>query len=195
MAGSNATGRARRTSRAPSRALELDKDGDGQVVLLAGEPGIGKSRLVRTLRERLGDEPHTPLDDLLAVPDQRRARSRDRPCWSGRRGSIATTHQRAQLAKLKEYSRARATGSNDVVPLFAALLGVATDSALSGAEPDPGAAEGGDAGRPWSTSSPGLAAHQPVLALYEDVHWIDPTTLELLDRVIKRVRQPAGARC
>ena len=37
------------------------RDGDGQVVLLSGEPGIGKSRLVRALRERLGDEPHTPL--------------------------------------------------------------------------------------------------------------------------------------
>jgi class 3 adenylate cyclase len=37
------------------------KDGDGQVVLLSGEPGIGKSRVIRTLRERLGDEPHTPL--------------------------------------------------------------------------------------------------------------------------------------
>ena len=37
------------------------KDGDGQVVLLSGEPGIGKSRVVRALRERLGDEPYTPL--------------------------------------------------------------------------------------------------------------------------------------
>jgi predicted ATPase len=37
------------------------KDGDGQVVLIAGEPGIGKSRLIRALRERLGDEPYTLL--------------------------------------------------------------------------------------------------------------------------------------
>jgi class 3 adenylate cyclase len=37
------------------------KDGDGQVVLMSGEPGIGKSRVIRALRERLGDEPYTPL--------------------------------------------------------------------------------------------------------------------------------------
>jgi len=40
---------------------ERTKDGEGQVVLLSGEPGIGKSRIVRALRERLGDERYTPL--------------------------------------------------------------------------------------------------------------------------------------
>src|SRR4029453_11859174 len=52
--------------REPELAILLErwawaKDGDGQVVLLSGEPGIGKSRVIRTLLERLGKQPYTPL--------------------------------------------------------------------------------------------------------------------------------------
>ena len=75
---------ASRSSRMLLRALGRAKDGDGQVVLLSGEPGIGKSRLVRALRERLGDEPHTPLSQLLALSHQQRAPSGDRAAGAGR---------------------------------------------------------------------------------------------------------------
>ena len=77
--------RARRPASTPlvgreqELALLLDRwerarEGEGQVVLLSGEPGIGKSRLVRALRERLADEPHTPLR-YHARPTNQTARS------------------------------------------------------------------------------------------------------------------------
>ena len=42
------------------------KDGDGQVLLIAGEAGIGKSRLLRALREQLGSEPHVALSHFCS---------------------------------------------------------------------------------------------------------------------------------
>ena len=60
------------------------RDGDGQAVLLSGEPGIGKSRVIRTLHERLRDEPHIAAQPLLlAAPHQQRAPSRDRAVRAG----------------------------------------------------------------------------------------------------------------
>jgi class 3 adenylate cyclase len=102
------------------------KDGDGQVVMLAGEPGIGKSRMIRALRERLGDEPHTALSHycspnhinsaLYPVIDQlERATRLDRAAPPD-----------VQLASLEAMLAASGERLDEVVPLLATLLGMPT---------------------------------------------------------------------
>ncbi|HZA67530.1 MAG TPA: AAA family ATPase, partial [Geminicoccaceae bacterium] len=164
------------------------KDGDGQVVLIAGEPGIGKSRMIRALRERLGDQAYTPLSHYCSphhtnsalypvIGLLERAAQLDR-----------NDPPDAQLAKLEELLARSSDRPDEVVPLFAVLLGVPTGERYPGLALTPEVQKRRTL-QALVDQLAGLAARQPVLALYEDVHWIDPSTLELLDLVIERIRQ------
>jgi AAA ATPase domain/Adenylate and Guanylate cyclase catalytic domain len=102
------------------------KDGDGQVVLLSGEPGIGKSRVIRTLRERLAEEPYTPVSHYCSPYHTNSALH---PVISLLRR--ATQLERddptdAQLARLEAVLARSSERPDEVVPLLAALLGVPT---------------------------------------------------------------------
>ena len=161
-------------------------NGAGQVVLLAGEPGIGKSRLIRELRERIAAEPHvrlihqcssyhqtSPLHPVIEHLERAAGFARDDP-------------PEARLAKL-ETMLARGTDQlKEAVPLIAALLGVTTG------EPYPALDLTPQRQKQLTLEAlmdqlVALAAEQPVLMIHEDVHWIDPTTQELLGLTIERI--------
>ena len=176
-------------------ALLLDRwararDGEGQVVLLSGEPGIGKSRLVRALRERLADEPHTPLSySVLAVP-HRTARSGRWPSRSSARpASGATTRPRPSSTKL-EALLGQATA--DLATRRAArrrAAGPAGGRPPPAARPEPAAAQGEARSRSCSTSSRASRRGGPCSPSSRTRTGSTRRTQELFDLVVERLRE------
>jgi len=160
--------------------------GEGQVVLLAGEPGIGKSRIVRALRERLSGQaslalqhycsPHhtsTPLHPVIGHLERAAGFARD-------------DGTEARLAKLEAVLARGTAAPGEALPLVAALLGLAPDARY----PAPALSPQRQKQRTLEVlvdQVQGLAARAPLFVVFEDVHWSDPTTLELLDLLIERV--------
>ena len=161
-------------------------DGEGQVVLLSGEPGIGKSRLVRELRERIAAEPHLQLTHQCSPYHQTSPLHPLIEHLERAAGFERHDSPEARLAKL-EALLARGTEKLDqAVRLIAALLGIPTGERYSALELTPQRQKELTL-EALLDQLAGLAAERPVLVVHEDVHWIDPTTQELLGMAIERV--------
>jgi class 3 adenylate cyclase/predicted ATPase len=161
------------------------KTGEGQVALLSGEAGIGKSRLTIALLEGLASEPHTRLryfcspqhtDSALYPIIEQLARA------AGLARDDTADERRDKLeAMLAQTS----TTSHDV-GLFAEMLSIPTDGRYPVLELTPQQRRQRTL-EALLTQMEALTRQAPVLMIFEDVHWIDPTSLEVLGRAVDRI--------
>ncbi|MGB6935213.1 MAG: AAA family ATPase, partial [Xanthobacteraceae bacterium] len=185
-----AAGRPRGGNGPADAPLAADQDGEGRVVLLAGEPGIGKSRLTAALEDNLKDEAHVCLRYFCQPQHQGSALA---PII-GRLQHAARFEANDSGSDRRPKLDAVLANEGAIPPeetaLFAELLGFAE----SGPQNGPGNSSSMDPQRNRRRLLNGLierlqtlARRGPVLILFEDVHWADPTSLELLTLTIERV--------
>jgi predicted ATPase/class 3 adenylate cyclase len=167
---------------------ERAKKGDGQVVLLGGEPGIGKSRIASALRERLGDEYLIPLSHYCSPYHTNTALHPVIGLLERAAGFARDDRAEAKLDKLEALLARDTEALGEAVPLVAALLGIETGERYPPLVLSPQRQKQRTL-EVLVDQVRGLAARRPVLAVYEDVHWADPTTRELLGLLIDRVRR------
>ncbi|WOH47519.1 adenylate/guanylate cyclase domain-containing protein [Bradyrhizobium sp. sBnM-33] len=166
---------------------ERAKEGEGQVVLLGGEPGIGKSRLVRALRGRLENEPHTALSHYCSPHHQTSPLYPVIGLLERAAGFTADDPAATRLEKLEALLALSTDRVAAVAPLLAALLSLETAARYPPLDMSPHRQKERTL-EELVDQVLGLASCRPVLVLYEDVHWADPTSLELLDLMVDRVQ-------
>jgi class 3 adenylate cyclase len=169
-----------------TRRWEQAKGGDGCVVLISGEPGIGKSRIAETILERLSNEPHTRLRYFCSPHHQDSALYPSITQLERAAGFRRDDRDEQRLDKLEAVL---AQGTNDIseaVPLLAGLLSIPTGDRYPPLNLTPQRRKEKTLLAQLAQVE-GLAAQQPVLMVFEDVQWSDPTTRESFDLLIERV--------
>jgi predicted ATPase/class 3 adenylate cyclase len=162
--------------------------GEGQIVLISGEPGIGKSRLVAALEERTADEPHTPLRYQCSPYHTNSALYPFIVQLERAAGFKADDTTEQRLDKLEALLAIAAPRVQDTAPLFAALLSIPVGDRYPTLAPNP-AQQRRRTFAALLHQFESLARQKPILLMFEDVHWADATSLELLDLTVKRMRR------
>ena len=162
------------------------KSSEGQVVLLSGEPGIGKSRLTAALLGRLASEPHARLRYFCSP---RHTDSALYPIISQMARAAGYAHDDTPQAKLDKLDAVLAQSFMPRLDaaLFAEMLSLPNDGRYSKLELNPQQRRQRTL-QALTAQLEKLASQQPTLMIFEDVHWIDPTSLEALNRTIDRIK-------
>ncbi len=158
---------------------------EGQVVLVSGEPGIGKSRVTEALQERLQVEPHTRVRYFCSPHHSDSALYPTISHLERAAGFDRNDTPDAKLEKLTSLLSA-ASGHESEVPLIAELLSIPTGERYAPLNVSPQRKKE-KTFEALLHQLEMLSRQRPVLVVYEDVHWIDPSSRELLDITVERV--------
>ena len=161
------------------------KGGEGQVVLLSGEAGIGKSRLTAALLERLAGEPHTRLRYFCSP---QHTDSSHYPIIAQMERAAGLAHDDAPKAKLHKLDAVLAPTATSIedAALFAEMLSLPNDGRyptldLTAPQRRQRTLEA------LVSQVEALTRQRPVLMIFEDAHWSDPTSLEAFGRTVNRI--------
>jgi predicted ATPase/class 3 adenylate cyclase len=162
--------------------------GEGQIVLISGDPGIGKSRMMAALAERIAGKRHTRLLFQCSMYHSNSVLHPVIAQMERAAGFKADDTPEQRLDKLEAIVAAGLSRVQEGAALFATLL------SLPFGERYPPLALSPTQQRRRTLAAlldlfEALARQQPILLLFEDAHWADATSLELLNLMVERVRQ------
>ena len=160
--------------------------GEGQVVLLSGEAGIGKSRLTAALLERLASEPHTRLRYFCSPQHTDSAFYPIIGQMERAAGLAPNDAAQGKLDKLDAVLAQTSTSKQDAV-LFAEMLSLPNDGRYPALDLAPQQRRQKTL-EALTVQLAGLASQRPVLMIFEDAHWTDPTSLEAFGRAVDRIK-------
>jgi class 3 adenylate cyclase/predicted ATPase len=161
------------------------KTGEGQVVLLSGEAGIGKSRLSAALLERVASEPHVRLRYFCSPQHSDRAFY---PIIGQMERAAGLAHDDTPQARLDKFDAllARTSTSKQEARLLAEMLSLPDDGRNPALDLAPERRRQKTL-EALVSQMEALARQNPLLMIFEDAHWADPTSLEVLGRIVGRI--------
>lgn len=164
---------------------EQVQEGEGQAVLISGEAGVGKSRLIHAFRERLAEAPHGWLECRCSPYTQGSALHPWIELVEQGMGLKQGDDASAKLGRLERGVALAGLSAPDIVPLLAPLLSVSLPEGTPPLDlpPELQRKKTLEALVAWIFA---LADRQPLVLLVEDLHWSDPSTLELLGLLLEQ---------